>query len=124
MNKEQKELLKKCKILSYDEDLPLFDGIYILPTNKIHDSGYKIMYIVGEVHNIKNEKYDSTDYYLIDEYSDVVNLGYLTKNVKEVNIDVKHQGIIHLWNNLQKFQNWFKSSSCTFEFVDRDKKGG
>lgn len=112
MNKFQKELLEKCIKTKHDEELPLFDGIYILPTNKKHDSGYKIMYIVG--HDVKEDKY-----YLLDTYCDVVNFGYLVRELKELNIDILDNGIIHCWSNYQLIKSGFRFSSCTFDFVDR-----
>ena len=113
MTKYQKEFLDKCIITDISAELPLFDDIYILPTNKKHDSGYKIMYIVGGVHK-------TNKYYLLDTYCDVVNLGYFKSSLKNVNIDIKDNGIIHLWNNYQLFRCEFRVSSCTFEFVDKE----
>lgn len=113
MNKYQKNLLDKCEKVKIDDDLPLFDGIYILPTQRKHDSGYKIMYIVA---------YEgATDkYYLLDTYCDVVNFGDLLKSLKELNIDILDNGIIHCWSNYQLIQSNFRVSSCTFDFVDRE----
>jgi len=114
MTKYQKELLEKCNVRTeIDQKVPLFDDIYILPTKEKHESGYKIMYIVGKVR--KND-----EYYLLDTCCDVVNLGFFTKAIKEVNIDIEHAGIIHLWNNYQLFKCGYRVSSCTFEFVDRE----
>lgn len=113
MNKFQKELLEKCKDTNLFDELPLLDDIYILPTTRNHDSGYKIMYIVG-----LDRKKDQ--YYLLDTYCDVVNLGYFAKNIKNINIDILDNGVIHLWNNYQKFESNFRVSSCTFEFVDKE----
>ena len=113
MTKYQKELLVKCDGVNITQELPLFDDIYILPTEKKHDSGFKIMYVVGKVR--ENEQY-----YLLDTYCDVINLGFLIKTIKEVNIDIEHHGIIHLWSNYQLFKSGYRVSSCTFEFVDRE----
>ena len=55
MNKYQKKLLEKCKKTTLSEEIPLLDDIYILPQNRKHDSGYKIMYIVG--YDSKQEQY-------------------------------------------------------------------
>lgn len=113
MNKFQKELLEKCKHTRLSDELPLFDDIYVLPTTRKHDSGYKIMYIVGYVR--KTDKY-----YLLDTYCDVVNFGDLTKRLKELNVDILDNGIIHFWSNYQKIQSNFRVSSCTFDFIDRE----
>lgn len=112
MNKFQKELLKKCKKISLLEEVPLFDDIFILPTQRKHDSGYKIMNIVGL--DRKDNKY-----YWIDSYCDVVNLGEWESKIKGLNIDIGENGIIHFWSNYQRFKSIFRVSSCTFEMVDR-----
>ena len=65
MNKFQKELLEKCKKVKIFDEVPDLDDIYILPTNRKHDSGYKILYIIGQDRE-KNE------YFLLDTYCDVV----------------------------------------------------
>lgn len=113
MNKFQKELLEKCKNVEFKEEIPLLDDIYILPTQRKHNSGYKIMYIVGLSR-------DKDEYYLLDTYCDVVNFGYLKHYIKELNIDILDNGIIHCWNNYQKMENSFRCSSCTFDFIDRE----
>ena len=114
MNKFQKELLEKCKNVEYDDILPLFDDIYILPTNRKHDSGYKIMYIVG----LNREE---NQYYLLDTYCDVVNFGDFVKNLKELNVDILENGIIHCWSNYQKIKSNFRVSSCTFDFEGKGR---
>lgn len=43
MNKDKKELLGKCIDLPFEKQAPILGGIYIVPTNKKHESGYKIM---------------------------------------------------------------------------------
>lgn len=113
MNKFQKLLLEKCKTIKVDDDVRLLDEIYILPTTRKHDSGYKIMYIVG-----KSQK--ENEYYLLDTYCDVVNFGWFKTKIEELNIDILDNGIIHLWSNKQLFKSTFRVSSCVFETVDRE----
>lgn len=112
MNKFQKELLDKCIHTKITDELPLFDDIYILPTIRKHDSGYKIMYIVG-LDRKENQ------YYLLDTYCDVVNFGDLTKHIQEINIDILDNGIIHCWSNREKIKSIFRISSCTFDMVEK-----
>ncbi len=112
MNKFQKQFLEKCINTKITDNLPLFDGIYILPTNRKHDSGYKIMYIVG--YEAINDKY-----YLLDTYCDVVNFGDMVKNLKELNVDIEENGIVHFWSNYQLIKSNFRVSSCTFDFINR-----
>ena len=113
MNKFQKELLEKCKHIGIDEEVPLLDGIYVLPTTRKHDSGYKIMYIVG---------YADNEYYLLDQICDVVdfeNLFVYEKTIKDLHLDIHDNGVINLWSNHQQMKSMFRVSSCTFDFVDR-----
>ena len=112
MNKFQKELLEKCKHIGIDEETPLFNDIYILPTTRKHESGYKIMYVVGL--DRKNNQY-----YLLDTFCDVVNIGNFIKSLKGIDIDILDNGIIHLWNNYQLFKSIYRVSSCTFDLVER-----
>ena len=46
MNKSAKELLDKCIKLEMDKKLPLFKGIYIIQQRELHDSGYRMMYVI------------------------------------------------------------------------------
>ncbi len=114
MNKFQKEMLEKCKEVKISEELPLLDDIYILPTNRKHDSGYKIMYIVG----LCREK---GIYYLLDNYCDVVDLGDFGTLIQDLHIDILDNGIIHYWSNSQQFKSIHRMSSCTFEIINRKK---
>lgn len=112
MNKWQKELLDKCKEVTIDEDVPLLDTIYILPTTKRHESQYKIMYVVGKAKD---------DFYLLDRYCDVVDIGEIFSRytLKNIHIDIPENGIIRLWNRSQKFKSTFRLSSCTFEVSEK-----
>ena len=109
MNKYQKELLNKCVIVKWEDKVPLMEHIYIIPQTKKHESGYKMMYVIG--YNRKTEKY-----YLLDSISDVVDFGEFG-NVGEIHIDIEHNGIIHLWSRNKKFNLGFRGSSCTFELI-------
>ena len=112
MNKYQKELLDKCKEVKFDEEIPLLDDIYILPTNRRHESGYKIMYIIGFIRATKQ-------YYLLDRICDVVNFGEFQQFMRGINVDIANNGIIHFWSNYEKFKSEYKISCCTFEMVAR-----
>ena len=114
MNKFQKEFLEKCIEVKISDETPLFDDVYILPTNRKHDSGYKIMNVVGL--DRKENKY-----YLLDTYCDVVNFGEFESSVKDLNVDILENGIIHYWSNYKKFRSCFRVSSCTFEMIKREK---
>lgn len=115
MNKKQNEFLEKCERVGICDKVPPLDEIFILPTNKRHDSGYKIMNIVGY-------EYKTKKYYLLDTWCDVVNLGgYFSKeDISNINIDIAENGIIRLWNDKQRFISWSRVSSCGFLFVSKE----
>lgn len=112
MNKGKKEFLNNCKYLKFTEEPPILKSIYIIPTQYKHDSGFKIMYIVGE--DLYGEKY------ILDTGCDVVNFGnFIGKNmINDLNIDINQNGIIHIWSYKQKIKCGFRVSSCTFEMID------
>lgn len=112
MNKFQKELLSKCEKVDIFDEIPLLDGLYVIPTNKKHDSGYKIMYIIGVV---------GKKYYLLDTYCDVIRIESRDVKINDINIDVIDNGIIHYWSNFQKIQSIYRLDSCVFYVVDRIK---
>ena len=56
MNKSAKELLDKCIKLEMDKKLPLFKGIYIIQQRKLHDSGYRMMYVIGHTEYDRESK--------------------------------------------------------------------
>lgn len=119
MNKEKQALLNKCVKLPFNEKMPIFGGIYIIPTQYKHDSGYKIMYIVG--HTPWEFKKTPT-YYLIDTCCDVVDFGQilnLSPTIEDLHIDITTGGVIHVWSNSQNMKAIFKCSSCSFEMVSK-----
>lgn len=118
MNKGKQELLDKCIKLQFDEPVPKLGGIYIIPTQYIHDSGYKIMYIIGHEPYQQGKK---EKLYLLDTGCDVVDFEHFMKNklINDLHIDINKSGIIHIWSNSQNMKNIFKLSNCTFEMENR-----
>lgn len=124
MNKKAKELLDKSIKLGTDKDLPLFKGIYIIQQRKLHNSGYRMMYVIGQTeYDVSKKEYE---YYLIGTYSDVVDFQPVwSKYIKgstemcDLHLDIDRNGIIHIWTNSNKF---FKCScpyvsNCILEVV-------
>ena len=122
MNKGQKEFLEKVKKTEWGEELPLFRGIFIIPQRKLHDSGYKMMYVVG--HTDYNEDKKDFDYYMLATYSDVIDFApifdkYIKGNFEmcDLHLDINKSGIIHIWTHSSKKLKCTCShiSSCSFE---------
>lgn len=106
MNK--KELLKKAK-KEINKDLKI-RGLYIIPQKKLHDSGYKQMYVIG--HTEYKEELEDYEFYLLGTYSDVINLYGESLNfmnngnndIKTINLDINKYGIIHIWSDYDIFK--------------------
>ena len=47
MNKACKELLEKSIELDWGDEAPLFKGVYIIQQRRLHDSGFRMMYVIG-----------------------------------------------------------------------------
>ena len=124
MNKSGKELLDKCIKLEMDKELPLFKGIYIIQQRKLHDSGYRMMYVIG--HTKYDKEKQDYEYYLIGTYSDVIEFQpvwdkYIkgSKEMCDLHLDIDKNGIIHIWTNSDKHFNCYCPyvSSCTLEVI-------
>lgn len=123
MTKE--ELLNKAIELDLiKEQLPLFKGIYIIQQRKLHDSGYRMMYVIGHTdYDVRMKDYK---YYLIGTFSDVVDFTpvfnkLLNRNYDmcDLHLDINKNGLIHIWTNSEKKLRCDSPflSSCGFEVV-------
>ena len=111
MTKE--ELLNKAKKLDYN-DLKLITGIYIIQNRKLHDSGYRLMTVIGH-----DDKYDN--YYLISDCcSDVIDFGGWISSIKikDLHLDINRHGLIHIWSNNSIFRtSFYNLSNCILEVM-------
>lgn len=101
MTKE--ELLKKAKVigLGKEEIVPLLQGVFIIQQRRLHDSGYRLMYVIG--HTEYDKEINDFHYYLLSQCSDVVDIGdMLEHNCTDIHLDINKNGIIHLWTNRNK----------------------
>ena len=111
----QKELLEQAKEVDWlreMKELPIFTGIYIIQQKKLHESGYRLMYVIGHTKDF--------EYYLLDSVSDVVSLtSYWSKiPLEDLHVDINKHGIIHLWTNSKGLKCTFAISSCDFDVVE------
>lgn len=117
MTKE--ELLKKAKEVRFAElrQVPILSGIFIIQQRKLHDSGYRMMYVIG--HTDFDYLKKDYNYYLLGTYSDVVDFdSFFTKvYMDELHLDISKKGIIHIWSNRNRFRCTHMVSNCTFEVV-------
>ena len=126
INKKAQELLDKSVKLNREDEIPLFKGIYIIQKRKLHDSGYRLMNVIGHTEydvNLKDFKY-----YLISQCSDVIDFEptfnkLLAKNYDmcDLHLDIDRNGLIHIWTNKSdkkiKCRYGLNLSSCTLEII-------
>ena len=124
MNKAAKELLEKSVDLGYNAEYPAFKGIYIIQQRKLHDSGFRMMYVIG--HTEYDTKIKDFKYYLISKCSDVVDFQpVFDKLLKkqydmcDLHLDIDRDGLIHIWTNSKKRMKVYCShvSSCSLEII-------
>ena len=110
------ELLNLAKKVRYQDldKLPAFNCIYIIPQRKLHDSGYRMMYVIGE---------RELNYFLLDDFSDVINIGDICseKSFKDINMDITKNGIIRLWSRRFYLKCTTAVSNCIFDIEDVKK---
>ena len=66
-----KEELEKLEVVTYAEEIPLLNELYVVVSNDIHDSGYKMYKIYGIVYGKNRE---ITYAKCLSESSDVINI--------------------------------------------------
>ena len=101
MTKE--ELLKKAKVIGFgkEEIVPLLQGVFIIQQRRLHDSGYRLMYVIG--YTEYDKEINDFHYYLLSQCSDVIDIGdMLAHNCTDIHLDINKNGIIHLWTNGNK----------------------
>lgn len=108
----QKELLEKAEIVKWDEidNVPLLTGIFIIQQRKLHDSGYRMMYVIGHTEDFK--------YYLLATYSDVIVFTSFWSKIKleDLHLDINRHGIIHVWSK-NKLKLTTALSNCDFDIL-------
>ncbi len=124
-NKQAQELLNKAVKLKHGDKIPLFRGIYIIQERKLHDSGYRLMNVIG--HTDYDEKLEDYKYYLISCCSDVIDFEPLLNkflignyDMCDLHLDINKNGLIHIWTNSNKklcCKYGLNLSSCSFEII-------
>lgn len=124
-NKQAQELLNKAVELKYGDEIPLFKGIYIIQERKLHDSGFRLMNVIG--HTEYDEKLKDFKYYLISCCSDVIDFEpifdkLLARNYDmcDLHLDINKNGLIHIWTKSDKklsCKYGLNLSNCSFEII-------
>lgn len=110
---KKEELLKEAKKVDWLklDEVPLLSGIYIVQERLLHDSGYRLMNIIGHTEDF--------ELYLLDECADVVDFeSFFTKvPIENLHVDINRFGVIHIWSNRNKFKCTHAISNCSLECV-------
>ena len=124
-NKQAQKLLNKAVELKYGDEIPLFKGIYIIQERKLHDSGYRLMNVIG--HTEYDKELKDFKYYLISSCSDVIDFEpifdkLLARNYDmcDLHLDINKNGLIHIWTNSDKklsCRYGLHLSNCILEIV-------
>ncbi len=73
---------KELEQLEYDGNPPLLDNLYVVVSNKKHDSGYKMYKIYGVAYKRDGDNYQKC----LSECSDVINFS-LPQGFMHLNVD-------------------------------------
>ena len=124
-NKQTQELLNKAIELKYGDEIPLFKGIYIIQKRKLHDSGYRLMNVIG--HTEYDKELKDYKYYLMSCCSDVIDFEPIfdkllagNYDMCDLHLDINKNGLIHIWTNSDKklsCKYGLNLSSCSFEII-------
>lgn len=116
-NKEAQKLLDKAIKLDYGDEIPLFEGIYIIQERRLHDSGYRLMNVIG--HTEYDKELKDYKYYLISCYSDVIDFKSIY-DMCYLYLDIDRNGLIHIWTDSNKKLSIrrLNTSCCYIEIVD------
>ena len=109
MNK--KELIRQAKLNGHPCARSL-KTIRIIPRRKLHDSGYKMMYVIG-----LNEDYIP---YMISSRADSIDFtDYHTKqSFHGLQMDIDNEGIISLWSISNLFRTMdYECSTIQFDVL-------
>ena len=94
----KKELLEVEKEKMF-VDIPLLDEIYVIPTTRKHDSGYRCMEIIGA----NNQGYKKK----LAVYSDIFEIGEIFSNRHDyyhVSMDIPQCGVLRFFSSNFKFK--------------------
>lgn len=111
-----KEELLNVELEKFGNNIPLLDYIYVIPTRRTHDSGYKCMEIIGENSNGYKKK--------LATFSDVIDLdNVFNKREWVLSMDIPECGVLRFFSHIGKFKvNHYGISTFSFEIIDRDDK--
>ena len=115
----KKKELEKLEVIEYNEDIPLLDELYVVVSNKKHDSGYKKYKIYG----IADDNRTTTYAKCLGEWSDVIHIvpTFLIKwsnyYAPILSIDSIETNLFHIFVRNAKIKVKYNLSDFEFEIV-------
>ena len=111
--------LEKLEMIKYNEDIPLLDELYVIVSNKKHDSGYKKYKIYG----IADSDGKTTYAKCLSEWSDVIRIVPTFLNVCDVyylpvlSMDSIETNLIRIFVRKAKIKVISRLSDFEFEII-------
>ena len=116
----KKSELKKLENITYGEEIPLLDELYVVVSNRKHDSGYKMYKMYGVAHGDKRK---ITYAKCLSEISDVINIiptfvnVCASYNMPVLSIDSIETNMFHIFVRHSKIKVRATLSDFEFEIV-------
>ena len=115
----KKRDLEKLELLKYNENIPLLDELYVVVSNKKHDSGYKKYKIYG----IADSDVETTYAKCLSECSDVIHIvptflnAWFDYYAPVLSIDSIETNLFHIFVRNAKIKVKYNLSDFEFEIV-------
>ena len=115
----KKKDLEKLELITYDENIPLLDELYVVVSNKKHDSGYKKYKIYG----IADSDGKTTYAKCLSEWSDVIHIvptflnAWYDYYAPVLSIDSVETNLFHIFVRNAKIKVKYNLSDFEFEIV-------
>ena len=117
--------LEKLEKITYDEEIPLLDELYVIVSNRKHDSGYKMYKVYGVAYGYNRK---ITYAKCLSEMSDVIHIVPTSINVCAsfymplLSIDSIEINMFRIFVHKLKIKVKFTLSDFEFEIVKKETK--
>ena len=116
----KKKDLEKLELITYDENIPLLDELYVVVSNEKHDSGYKMYKIYGVAYGNNRE---ITYAKCLSEWPDVIHIvptflnAWYDYYAPVLSIDSVETNLFHIFVRKAKIKVKYNLSDFEFEIV-------
>ena len=115
-----KKELEKLEVITYSEEIPLLNELYVIVSNDIHDSGYKKYKIYGVAYG---ENREITYAKCLSTISDVIHIVPTFLNTWDVyysrvlSMDSTETNLIRIFVRKAKIKVMYRLSDFEFEII-------